>query len=111
MALSDTQIDDFRSDIADINQAFSNDEIQRLYTRAGSYEGAILLAIDQLIMNATKLTRYQQNMTSENREQVLSNLLKARSIWESRLAAATNKNTTRFIGISGGKARQEQPGD
>lgn len=111
MSLDNKQLEDFRNDIADHNEAFSSDELQRLYEREGTYEGAIVLAIDQLLMNATKMTRYQQNMTSENLDQLVPNLLHARKIWKERLASATSKQKTRMVGISGGKPRQEIPGE
>jgi hypothetical protein len=111
VALTPEQIADFRNDIADTNEAFGTDEIQRLYTRAGTYEGAVLLGIDQLIADASKLYTYRMNTTAEEREQVVDHLAKhLRPIWVERAAKVEKKQTTRIVRLTGiGNPRREKP--
>lgn len=87
--------DDFRADIGDGAGAFSDAEIDALETRATArygasvaYEGARVLALNQLIANAAKFADYTQNDSSEKKSQKFSNLLKLRGIYKAELAEA-----------------------
>lgn len=73
--------DDFRADIGDANTAFSNLEIDRLAERAAArwgaavaYEGARVLAVQQLLANAAKRYDYTANESSEKQSQVFKHL-------------------------------------
>ena len=108
--LSAEQLSDFRADIGDANNAFSDAEIQRLYVRSGeSYEGAILLAIDQLLGNAVKLTDYTSGQSSEKASQVFTNLLNMRRVWVLRQAEASGSNNQ--VRISGLMPPPRRPKD
>jgi hypothetical protein len=111
MALTPDEITDFRNDIADSDGAFEDEEIQRLYTRAGTYEGAVLLGIDQLIADASKLYTYRMNTTEEEREQVVDHLANhLRPIWVERAAKVEKKQTIRMVRLTGtGNPKREKP--
>ncbi len=111
MTLSVEQITDFRSDIADTSNAFTDAEIQRLYTRAGTYEGAVLLAIDQLIADASRLYSYRMNTTQENLDEIVDHLkIHVRPIWAERAANAEKKQTPRRIRLCGtGNPQRKKP--
>ena len=84
--------DDFRADIGDVNDAFEDPEIDQLETRAiakyGSdlaYEGARVLAINQLLANAAKLSDYTANDSSDKKSQVFKQLAELRKIYKAEL--------------------------
>lgn len=108
MALTSDELTDFREDIGDANGVFSDAAIQRLYTRAGSYAGAILMAIDQLLASATKLHDYKQNMSEEKQSQVFNHLMDLRALKAAELKASTTQ--MRIVGMRAvPPARQEKP--
>lgn len=110
MALTSDELTDFREDLADTNNVFSDDAIQRLYTRAGSYAGAIVMGIDQLLASATKLTKYRQNMSDEDQTGIFDRLLKLRAVKQAELKAG--KTQVRIVGMrSVPPEREEKPGD
>lgn len=85
--LTRNQIEDFRADIGDSKCVFTDIEIQRLYERAGTYAGAVLLALDQLLANASKFSDYTANESSEKKSQVFDQLMKLRGVWQMRVSA------------------------
>jgi hypothetical protein len=113
MALAKQQIEDFRVDIDDADCAFTEAEIQRLYARAGTYEGMVLLAIDQIIASTSKLYQYRQNTTQENLDEIVQHLnAYLRPIWQERSARAGAKQTIRFVRLgSTENPRREKPTD
>ncbi len=73
--------DDFRDDIGDKNGAFEDPDIDRLETRAiarygadAAYEGARVMAVQQLLANSAKFTDYTANESSEKKSQIFKNL-------------------------------------
>ena len=83
--LTDDQLTDFRADIGDTGtpSAFSDDELQRLYTRAEeSYNLAVLMAFRQLLGNTWKFTTYRQNQSSENKSDVFKHLQEMVKHWQ-----------------------------
>lgn len=73
--------DDFRADIGDANAAFGDAEIDRLEERAVArwgaavaYEGARVLAVQQLLANSAKRYDYTANESSEKQSQVFNHL-------------------------------------
>ena len=73
--------DDFRADIGDKNSAFDDPDIDRLEERAttrwgadAAYEGARVMAVQQLIANAAKFADYTANESSEKKSQIFKNL-------------------------------------
>lgn len=86
MSLSAEQLTDFRADLGDQTQpyAFTDLELERLYERAGSYNGAKLLAIDQLIMNAAKFYNYKAGYTQQDEAEVFKNLVRVREILQTQ---------------------------
>lgn len=90
--LDAAQLTDFRADIADVNLAFSDPELQRLYVRAkGSYELAVALAFEQLMSNAAKFAEYTQNQSRENRKQIFDNLEKMANRWLAKAEQVSKK--------------------
>ncbi len=82
--LNADQLTDLRADIGDTGaaQAFTDDELQRLYTRAGeNYNKAVLLAFRQLLGNSWKFTTYKQNQSSENKSDVFKHLKQMAAYW------------------------------
>lgn len=84
--------DDFRDDIGDANSVFIDADIDRLETRAiarygadAAYEGARVLAIQQLIANAAKFSDYTANESSEKKSQVFKNLKDLLDIYKADL--------------------------
>ncbi len=97
--LSSDELTDLRGDIGDTGtaQAFADDELQRLFTRAGEdYETTVLLALRQLLGNAWKLHNYQQNQSSESRKQVFDNLKSMVAYWEG--IVGSSKTQAKIIG-------------
>lgn len=78
MTLTSDELTDMRGDLGDVGTtpAFSDSELQRLYVRAGSYDGAVALARRQLLANAAKFVRYSSGATSEARNQIFDQLKK-----------------------------------
>ena len=84
--------DDFRADIGDVNTAFDDTEIDRLETRATdrwgadvAYEGARVLAVQQLLSNSAKLVDYSANESSEKRSQIFKQLLEMLKLFKDDL--------------------------
>ncbi len=95
--LSSDQISDFRADIGDqlSPYAFTDTELQRLYTRKDeNYDRALLLAIDQLLANAAKLYDYTAGYTRMSRDQVFNHLMDLR-----KLIAARANQTVQIVGL------------
>lgn len=84
--------DDFRADIGDVNSAFTDADIDTLETRAtakygadSAYEGARVMAINQLIANAAKFRDYTANESSDKKSQVFKHLKDLRTIYKDEL--------------------------
>lgn len=94
MSLSEEQLADLQADIgiADDEQVFTDQELQRLFARAGEvYNKALVFALRQLRTNAAKFTDYTQNASSEKRSQMFEHLSKLL------------KDAEAATGMSGGK--------
>ncbi len=101
--LTADQLTDLRADIGDAGatQAFTDDELQRLYTRAGeSYNRAVLLAFRQLLGNSWKQTTYKQNQSSENRSDVFKHLKQMAAYWSAIVLAdeSADKPQLKIVG-------------
>lgn len=76
-SLTATQLADARADLGDEDTpyAFSDDELQRLWTRADeNYTRMIVLALRQLLMNAAKFYDYVSGFTRQEQEKVFGHL-------------------------------------
>lgn len=86
MSLTAIQLSDFRADIGDTGSspAFTDDELQRLYTRADDDEAlARVYAIRQLIAHAAKFSDYTVGQTSERKSQIFDHLVtRLLPLWE-----------------------------
>lgn len=85
--------DDFRADIGDANSAFADGEIDKLETRATerwgadvAYEGARVLAVQQLLANSAKLTDYTANESSDKKSQIFKHLQDMLKLYKSDLS-------------------------
>lgn len=102
MALTAAELARFRRKIGDTGttQAYSDDELQDLYTEAGEvFAVAVRDAIDELIGNAWKFTDYTQNASQEKKSQIMTNLLKIRAIWQAKVDALSAGSQTRIVGL------------
>lgn len=97
--LTATQRADMQGDlgIGSDEAVFTNDELDRLYTRAeGDYNLAVFYAYRQLLADANKLFDYAAAQTRMNKSQVRAHLRDMLDFWgeESRTAA----NQLRIVG-------------
>lgn len=92
MALSADQLTDFRADVGDDGTTFTDDELNRLYTRASSdYTEAVILAFRQLLANANKLHDYRIAQSSESLSQVRKNIKDSLEYWETSVRSASQQ--------------------
>ena len=103
--------DDFRADIGDATEAFSDTEIDKLEARATerwgedvAYEGARVLAVQQLLASSAKFADYTANESSEKKSQIFKNLQELLKVYkddlvdkQDEIAAAAGANA-RFGG-------------
>lgn len=85
--LSSDQLADIQADlgISDDGAVFTTAELNRLFTRAdGEYDLAVVYAIDQLLMDASKFNDYKAGSSSESKSQVFQQLTKMREMWGRR---------------------------
>lgn len=97
--LSSDELTDLRGDIGDTGtaQAFTDEELQRLFTRAGEdYDTTVLLTLRQLLGNSWKLHNYTQNASKEERKQVFDNLKSMVSYWEG--IVGSGKSQVKVVG-------------
>ncbi len=91
------QLTDLRADIGDDGTVFSDAELHRLYTRAGSdYDKAVVLAFRQILANATKLHDYRIAQSGESLSQVYRNVKDLLVHWES---IADVKQQVKMVGL------------
>lgn len=110
MSLTPEQLADLRADLGDTgaSPAFSDLELERLYGRAGeSYAKTMVMALNQLLASASKLTDYTQNQTQEKASQVFAHLMKLRDIWQ----AEANGSSTgmKVVRVGATKKRKDEP--
>ena len=89
--LTTTQRADLQADlgISADETVFTNDELDRLYTRADSdYETAVYYGYRQLLADANKLFDYQSGMTRMTKSQVREHLRDALVFWKGEATAA-----------------------
>jgi hypothetical protein len=99
--LTSTQRADMQADlgISSDEAVFTNDELDRLYTRADAdYDEAVYLAIRQLLMQASKFHSYTAGQTKVEKQQVFDNLKAMLELWKHE--ARTADNQVRFIGMN-----------
>lgn len=90
------QLLDFRGDVGDDGTVFTDAELQRFYTRAnGNYNKAVVLALQQILMNAAKLHNYSLAQSSESRAQVFDHLKILLAMWQEN---ARSTQQIRFVG-------------
>ncbi len=99
---TDTQRADLRADLGldDDETVFTDDELDRLYVRAGDRYTATdcieayvrVLGCKQLRAKASNMTDYTQNDTQEKLSQIFANLGKMQADFESELIAATKSS-------------------
>lgn len=100
MALTVTQRTDMQGDlgIAADEAVFTNDELDRLYTRADSdYYTAVFFGYRQLLAQANKFHNYTAGMTKVDRVQMRENIRDSMEFWQDE--AKVSGNQLRVIGI------------
>jgi hypothetical protein len=100
--------DDFRADIGDANEAFGDEEIDKLETRATNrwgadvaYEGARVLALQQLLASSAKFNDYTSNESSEKKSQIFKNLQELLKVYKADL----DDKQDEIAAAAGAKAR------
>lgn len=115
MALTADQLTDFQSDlgISDDEAVFTNDELQRLYERAGEvYEAAVYMAWRQVFAQATKYIDYKVAQTEEKRSQVWDHIKAMLAHWKAEADAASGVQGAMFVGLNVIPTRnKEEPWD
>lgn len=96
--LTATQRADMQADlgIGTDEAVFTNDELDRLYTRAGSYDLAVYYGYRQLLADANKLFDYSAGMTRMSKSQVREHLRDMLEFWKSEAKGAANQ--VRIVG-------------
>jgi hypothetical protein len=94
--LTADQLADFRADIADDGTVFTDDELHRLYTRAGAdYNTAVYLAWRQLLADANKFFDYTAGQTKLSKSQVREHIRDMMAFWKAE--ATTNAQQVRLV--------------
>lgn len=91
---------DIRADIADTNaeQAFSSDELARLYERAGQkHYATCVLAVRQLIANAVKLETWKQQDVSLDGQEVFDRLNRMLEMFEAEADKESEEASSRMV--------------
>jgi len=99
MALTTAQRADIQADLGiDSGETvFTNDELDRLYTRADSdYNGAVYLAWRQLMADAAKFNDYTAGQTEEKKSQIFEHIKAMVDFWKDEARVATNQ--VRIVG-------------
>lgn len=111
MALTADELIDFRADIGDDGTVFTDAELERLYVRAESnYDGAVVLALRQVLVNAAKLHDYRLAQSMESKSQVFDHIYKVLAYREAR-ASSTAAQQVRLTGLRAVPPRnKEVPG-
>ncbi len=94
VTLTAEQRADLQADIgiADDESVFTNDELDRLYTRAGEdYNLTVVFALRQLLVSAARLTDYTAGQSSEKLSQVREGLKTALDYYENKVSSAGNQ--------------------
>ena len=99
--LTSTQRTDMQADlgIGTDEAVFTNDELDRLYTRADSdYNEAVYLAWRQLLADAAKFSDYTAGQTREEKSQVYEHIKDMVTFWKGEFTTASNQ--VRIVGIN-----------
>jgi uncharacterized protein (DUF885 family) len=99
--LTTTQRTDLQADlgIGSDEAVFTNDELDRLYTRADAdYDTSVYLAYRQLLANANKFHDYTAGQTKVQKSQVREHLRDMVDFWKEE--AMTRANQVRFLGMN-----------
>lgn len=100
MILTSQELADFRADLGDQIKpyAFTDDEIQRLFDREDSdYQSTLLLAIKQLLMNATKFYNYVSGHTRQEQEKIFEHL---KTFYDLQQSAIISKQQVTIVGTA-----------
>jgi hypothetical protein len=78
--------------ITDDESVFTDDELDRLYTRAGEdYNLTVVYALRQLLVSAARLTDYTAGQTSEKLSQIREGLKASLDYYEKQVVGAGNQ--------------------
>jgi hypothetical protein len=99
-----TQLTDFRADIADTNSAFTDAELQRLWTRCDGastdyqrFEASKGLAIRQLLHDAAKFNDYAAGETEEKKAVIFDHYKKLYDGYYAPIVDALFGNKKQFV--------------
>lgn len=111
MALTATQRADMQGDlgISSDEAVFTNDELDRLYERAGNnYELAVYYGYRQLLAQANKFHNYTAGLTRVERVQMRENIADSMTFWQNE---ARGQNQARIVGINSIPPREKDEPD
>ena len=101
MALTSDQLSDLQLDlgITDDESVFTNDELERLFTRASEvYNTAVYLGWRALMADAAKLYAYSVAQTKVSKEQVFDHVKAMVEFWQTE--SRTNSNQVAIVGMN-----------
>jgi hypothetical protein len=102
MALSAEQLADMQGDlgITDDETVFTDDELNRLYTRAGEdYKTAVYYGWQQLMANSAKFFTYSAGQSKVERAQIFEHVKAMVAHWKDE--SETGGNQMRMLGLNG----------
>lgn len=102
MALTEAQRADMQADlgISDDQAVFTNDELDRLYERAGgNYDRAVYYGLRQLLANAAKFHDYTAGQTRQQRSQAFGHLKVLVDLWAAKVAGAQQVRTLGILQV------------
>jgi hypothetical protein len=96
--LSSAQLTDLRGDVGDVDSnAFTDDELNRLYTRADSdYEATVILALWQLLISAVKFRDFVVGFTRDEAATIFDNM---KAAYELRRQYYSGKKQVMIAGL------------
>lgn len=101
MALTYEQLTDLQADLGltDDQCVFLDDELERLYERAGNdYNTAVYLGWRQIMASTAKFFSYSSWQTSVRKDQVFDHVTKMVEFWQNE--SKTQANQLRIVGMT-----------
>lgn len=103
MALTADQLADLQADLGidDTEAVFTDDELERLFTRAGEdYPTAVYYAWRQLLAQSTKYIDYRVAQTEEKRSQAYQHIKDMVSYWKGESEESLNTSGVAIAGLN-----------
>lgn len=98
------QLADLQGDlgITDDQAVFTDAELHRNFTRAGSdYEKTVVICLRQILAQAAKLHNYRIAQSSHDLQQVYDNVRGLLDYWDEKVRAQASGGQVRIMGLRG----------